>query len=44
VAQALRDFVADNEIKTVNVAGLRASREPKVGEIIRKALEEAFSA
>jgi hypothetical protein len=43
VAQALRDFVADNQIKTLNVAGPRASKETGVSEFVREALEEAFS-
>jgi hypothetical protein len=30
-AQALRDFVADNEINTLNMAGPAASDEPDVG-------------
>ena len=42
VAQALRDFVADNEIKTLNVAGPRASKEPGVAEFVRNVLEKAF--
>jgi hypothetical protein len=43
VAQALRDFVADNKIKTLNVAGPRASKEPGVAEFVREVLEKAFS-
>ena len=43
-AQALRDFIADNEIATLNVAGPRASEEPEVGEFVRKVLEEAYPA
>ena len=42
--QALRDFVADNEIATLNVAGPRASKEPDVGEYVIKVLEAAFPA
>jgi Circularly permutated YpsA SLOG family len=41
-AQALRDFVADNEIATLNVAGPRASKEPDVGDLVREVLDEAF--
>ena len=41
-AQALRDFVADNEIATLNMAGPRASKEPKVAEFVKVVLEEAF--
>jgi len=42
VVQALRDFVADNEIKTLNVAGPRASKEPGVAEFVRDVMEKAF--
>ena len=38
----LRDFVADNEIKTLNVAGPRASKEPGVANFVREVLNEAF--
>jgi hypothetical protein len=38
VAQALRDFVADNEILTLNVAGPRESKEPGVAEFVREVL------
>jgi len=41
-AQALRDFVADNEINALNVAGPRASKEPEVGEFVKKELEKTF--
>ena len=41
-AQALRDFVADNKILTLNVAGPRASEEPEVGEFVKSGLAEAF--
>jgi hypothetical protein len=40
--QALRDFVADNEIATLNVAGSRASKEPQVGKFVREVLEAHF--
>ena len=43
-AQALRDFVADNEIATLNVAGPRASKEPQVGKFVKEVLEAAFPA
>jgi hypothetical protein len=42
VAQALRDFVADNEILTLNVAGPRESKEPGIAEFVREVLEKAF--
>ena len=43
-AQALRDFVANNEIATLNVAGPRASKEPQVGKLVKEVLEAAFHA
>jgi hypothetical protein len=42
VAQALRDFVGDNEILTLNVAGPRESKETGIAEFVREVLEEAF--
>jgi hypothetical protein len=42
VAQALRDFVANNEILTLNVAGPRESKEPGIAEFVREVLEKAF--
>jgi hypothetical protein len=39
----LREFVSENEIKTLNVAGPRASKEPGVANFVREILEEAFS-
>jgi len=38
----LREFVADDDIRTLNVAGPRASKEPEVGDFVRGILEEAF--
>ena len=43
-AEKLREFVADNEIATLNVAGPRASKEPKVADFVKVMLEEAFPA
>jgi hypothetical protein len=43
VAQALKDFVTDNEILTLNVAGPRESKEPGVVQFVREVLEKAFS-
>lgn len=40
-AEVLR-FVADNGIRTPNVAGTRGSKEPYVGKFVEKVLEEAF--
>ena len=41
-AHVLRDFIADNEILTVNVAGPRASEEPEVEKFVKSVLAEAF--
>ena len=41
-AQALRQFIAGNEILTLNVAGPRASEEPEVEKFVNSVLEEAF--
>jgi Circularly permutated YpsA SLOG family len=41
-AQALRDFVSDNEIAALNVAGPRPSEEPEVGKFVKEVLERAF--
>jgi hypothetical protein len=38
----LRDFVADNEVETLNVAGPRGSKEPSVGKLVREVLTIAF--
>jgi hypothetical protein len=38
----LREFVEDNEIRTLNVAGSRASKEPGVAQLVGEALEAAF--
>jgi Circularly permutated YpsA SLOG family len=40
--QKLRDFVSDNEIQTLNVAGPRASKEPEIGDFVKQVLDEAF--
>ena len=40
--QSLREFISDNEIATLNVAGPRASEEPDIGDFVRKVLERAF--
>jgi hypothetical protein len=41
-AAALRRFVAEQEIKRLNVADPRVSEEPKAAEFVRRVLEEAF--
>jgi hypothetical protein len=40
--ERLAAFVRENKIKTLNVAGSRGSKEPKVASFVRAALEEAF--
>jgi hypothetical protein len=40
--QSLRDFVSDNEIATLNVAGPCESEEPEVGTLVKAVLEAAF--
>jgi hypothetical protein len=34
--------VRENNIKALNVAGSRGSKEPKVASFVKEALEEAF--
>ena len=41
-AQAFRDFIAENKILVLNIAGPRASEEPEVGEFAKSVLAEAF--
>ena len=40
----LRSFVSDNGIEILNVAGPRASKEPKVGEFVIQTLDLTFGA
>jgi len=40
--ERLAAFVRENNIKTLNVAGSRGSKEPKVASFVKLALEEAF--
>jgi hypothetical protein len=40
-ADVLR-FVRDNNIKVLNIAGTRVSKEPYIGKFAKKVLEEAF--
>jgi hypothetical protein len=35
-------FISDHRIKTRNIAGPRASKEPQIAAFVRKVLEEAF--
>ena len=41
-ARQLRRFVEEHRIRVLNVAGPRASTEPRVGEFVREVLDEAF--
>jgi hypothetical protein len=41
-ANRLRAFVEKHQIHVLNVAGPRASVEPKVGEFVQETLEQAF--
>ena len=38
----LHRFVVEQGIKRLNVAGPRASKEPRIGEFVKQVLEEAF--
>ena len=40
--ERLAAFVRENNIKTLNVAGSRGSKEPKLASFVKLALEEAF--
>ena len=41
-AQAFRNFIAENKILVLNIAGPRASEEPAGGEFVKSVLAEAF--
>jgi len=41
-ADVLR-FFNDNDIKVLNIAGTRGSKEPYIGKFVKWVLEEAFS-
>lgn len=43
-AAELKEFIAEHEIRTLNVAGPRASGEPEIGAFVRETLERAFRA
>jgi hypothetical protein len=40
---ALRAFVAEHQVRTLNVGGPRASQEPEIAAFVRAVLESAFS-
>ncbi len=40
--ERLAAFIRESSIKTLNVAGSRGSKEPKVAAFVKLALEEAF--
>ena len=41
-AEPLLRFMSDHEIKILNIAGPRASKEPQIAAFVKKVLEEAF--
>jgi hypothetical protein len=41
-AQALRDFVEEHDIRVLNVAGSRQSKEPDLGAFVREILSRAL--
>ena len=41
-ADKLKAFVEEHRVKMLNVAGPRASKEPEVGEFVRRTLQAAF--
>jgi len=41
-AEKLKAFVEEHRVKMLNVAGPRASKEPEVGEFVRRTLQAAF--
>jgi len=41
--EELRLFIRKNQVKVLNVAGTRASKEPLVGEFVRNTLTKAFA-
>lgn len=43
-AEALARFVAVNNVSVLNIAGTRVSKEPTIGDFVKKTLEEAFFA
>jgi hypothetical protein len=42
VADKLKAFIEEHRLKILNVAGPRASKEPRVGEFVMRTLQEAF--
>jgi hypothetical protein len=42
VAETLEAFVEEHDVKVLNVAGPRASKEPGVGEFVMRTLDKAF--
>jgi hypothetical protein len=41
-ASMLRTFLNENHVRTLNVAGPRASQEPQIAEFVRRVLRKAF--
>jgi hypothetical protein len=42
-AEMLRDFLRAHDIRTLNVAGPRASKEPEIGRYVRAVLDQAIA-
>ena len=42
LAADLLEFIQNNNIEVLNIAGTRGSKEPYVGKFVKKVLEEAF--
>jgi hypothetical protein len=41
-AESLLGFISDHTVKILNVAGARASKEPQIGDFVKKVLGKAF--
>jgi hypothetical protein len=42
LGERLAAFIRENNIQTLNLAGSRGSKEPKVAAFVKKVLEDAF--
>jgi hypothetical protein len=42
LAADVLQFVRDNNIKVLNIAGTRASKEPYIGKFVKQIMEDAF--
>ena len=43
-ARQLSDFIAEHQIRTLNVAGPRASGDPEIGAFVRETLDRVLKA